>query len=80
MIPILVPLIASSFRKADELADAMDSRCFIGAKNRSRMRKLRFSWRDPLALALFAIEFIVVLWLKYNFFPFVDLTALGWIV
>ena len=80
MIPILVPLIASSFRKADELADAMDSRCFVGAKNRTRMRKLRFTWRDPIALILFAAEFTVILWLKFNFFPFVDLSAVGWIV
>lgn len=80
MIPILIPLLTSSIRRAEELANAMDSRCFKDAKNRSRMNKLRFTWFDPIALVLFCVLFFAILWLKFNFLPFVDLTALGWIV
>ncbi len=80
MVPILIPLIFSSMRRADELADAMDSRCYRGAKGRTRLKQLRFSWRDPLLFLLFAAQFLLILWIKYNFLPFVDLTALGWIV
>lgn len=41
MIPVLIPLFVSSFRRADDLADAMDSRCYRGAKGRTRMKKLK---------------------------------------
>lgn len=80
MIPVLIPLLCSSFRRADELAFAMDSRCYKGAKGRTRMKKLKMSWRDPLFIVLFVIQFFIILWLKYNFLPFIDLTALGWII
>lgn len=80
MLPILIPLLCSSFRRADELAYAMDSRCYKGSKDRTRMKKLTFSWRDPIAFVLFLVVSFLVLWLKYNFLPFVDLTALGWIL
>ena len=80
MIPILIPLLTSSIRRAEELANAMDSRCFKDAKNRSRMNKLKFSILDPIFFVGFCVLFFVVLWLKYNFLPFVDLTTLGWII
>lgn len=54
LIPILIPLLISSFRRADELADAMDSRCYAGSKNRTRYKKLRFTWRDLLGLIAIA--------------------------
>lgn len=80
MIPILIPLLTSSIRRAEELANAMDSRCFKDAKNRSRMKKLKFGWFDPIAFLLFCAMFFVILWIKFNFLPFIDLTSLGWIV
>lgn len=80
MIPILIPLLTSSIRRAEELANAMDSRCFKDAKNRSRMNKLKFSVLDPIFFVGFCALFFVVLWLKYNFLPFVDLTTLGWLI
>ena len=73
MIPVLIPLLCSSFRRADELAFAMDSRCYKGAKGRTRMKKLKMSWRDPLFIVLFVIQFFIILWLKYNFLPFMIL-------
>ncbi len=54
IIPILIPLLLSAFRRAEELGDAMDARCYMGDKNRTKYKKLRFSWRDPLAFLLVA--------------------------
>jgi energy-coupling factor transport system permease protein len=52
LIPILVPLFVSSFRRADELAVAMESRCYHGGDGRTRMKQLRFAWRDLRAFLL----------------------------
>ncbi len=49
MIPLLVPLFISAFRRADDLAVAMDSRCYHGGKNRTRMKQMVFTYRDALA-------------------------------
>ena len=49
MIPMLVPLLLSAFRRADELADAMDARCYTGGNKRTKYKKLRFGWRDLVA-------------------------------
>lgn len=52
MIPVLVPLFVSAFRRADELAMAMESRCYHGGEGRTRMRELRFHARDLWASLL----------------------------
>ena len=52
MIPVLVPLFVSAFRRADELAMAMESRCYHGGEGRTRMRELRFHARDLIATLL----------------------------
>lgn len=46
LIPVLIPLLISSFRRADELADAMDSRCYAGSKNRTKYKKPKLTFRD----------------------------------
>lgn len=46
LIPILIPLLISSFRRADELGDAMDARCYSGSKKRTKYKKMRLTWRD----------------------------------
>lgn len=46
LIPILIPLLISSVRRAYELAEAMECRCYNGAGGRTRMKKLKFSYRD----------------------------------
>lgn len=66
MLPVLIPLFVSSFRRADDLADAMDSRCYKGAKGRTRMRVLKFHFRDFLFLFIMAALFTVILFLRYN--------------
>ncbi len=46
VLPILIPLLISAFRRADELGEAMDARCYSGSKVRTKYKKLTFSWRD----------------------------------
>ena len=52
LVPILIPLLISAFRRADELGDAMDARCYAGSKNRTKYKKLRLTWRDFVAAVL----------------------------
>ena len=54
LIPVLIPLLISSFRHADDLADAMDARCYSGSKNRTKFKKLRLSYRDLLGTLVVA--------------------------
>lgn len=49
LIPILIPLFISSFRRAFELATAMDCRCYSGGKGRTRLNVLKYKFRDILA-------------------------------
>ncbi|MDR3310680.1 MAG: energy-coupling factor transporter transmembrane protein EcfT [Oscillospiraceae bacterium] len=51
LLPILVPLFVSAFRRADELAEAMESRCYRGGEGRTRMKTLVMRPRDWVALA-----------------------------
>lgn len=68
MIPVLVPLLVSSFRRADDLAYAMDSRCYRGAKGRTRMKVMKLGWRDLVGLVLICIAFFGVLMFVYDYF------------
>ncbi len=52
LIPVLIPLLISSFRRADELADAMDARCYSGSKNRTKYKKMTLSWRDLIGILI----------------------------
>ena len=52
LVPILIPLLISSFRRADELGDAMDARCYSGAKGRTKYKKMRLTYRDLIGFAL----------------------------
>ncbi len=54
LIPVLIPLLISSFRRADELADAMDARCYSGSKKRTRFRKMIPTWRDLVGTVIVA--------------------------
>ena len=49
MVPLLVPLFVSAFRRADDLAMAMEARCYVGGKGRTKMKPLRYAARDRLA-------------------------------
>ncbi|NCB62745.1 MAG: energy-coupling factor transporter transmembrane protein EcfT [Clostridia bacterium] len=51
LVPLLVPLFISAFRRADELAIAMECRCYHGGEGRTRLRQLKFEARDYVTLA-----------------------------
>lgn len=77
MIPVLIPLFVSSFRRADDLADAMDSRCYRGAKGRTRMKKLKAKLSDFLVLLFWCVITVCVLFLNYNWLGWAFIAALG---
>ena len=54
LIPLLVPLFVSAFRRADELATAMECRCYHGGEGRTKLHVLHYAARDYLTLAFFA--------------------------
>jgi len=58
LIPLLVPLFLGAFRRADELAMAMEARCYRGGENRTRMKQLNFTALDTGAL-FFTVIFLV---------------------
>jgi energy-coupling factor transport system permease protein len=62
LIPILVPLFISSFRRADELAMAMEARCYRGGKGRTRMKQLKICKRDYVALFSITMLLIVAIY------------------
>lgn len=76
LLPVLIPLFVSSFRRADELADAMDSRCYRGAKGRTRMKVLKLRFRDFAASFVMLALFFVILVLRYNWFGWAFITVL----
>ena len=55
LIPILIPLFVSAFRRADDLATAMECRCYHGGKGRTRMTVLHYHVGDFVALTVFAV-------------------------
>ena len=62
MIPLLVPLFVSAFRRAGELAMAMEARCYHGGENRTRLRKLEITKNDYIAGgAVLALMLLIVL-------------------
>ena len=52
LVPILVPLFVSAFRRADELATAMECRCYHGGEGRTKMKQLHYRLRDVVTLLL----------------------------
>ena len=62
LVPLLVPLFISAFRRADELAVAMESRCYRGGQNRTRMKQLKIQPRDYQALAVTLIMVLLIVW------------------
>lgn len=65
LVPLLVPLFISAFRRADELAMAMESRCYRGGDNRTRMKVLKVQPRDYVALLFTLVLMIIVIWNSY---------------
>lgn len=64
-LPILIPLFVSSFRRAEDLALAMEARCYQGAEGRTKWRQLHFSFKD-LWLVVILILLGGVLWIFHQ--------------
>ncbi len=64
LIPVLVPLFVAAFRRADELATAMEARGYRGGQGRTRMKELSFTARDWTALAVLAVFLAVLIALR----------------
>jgi len=64
-IPVLVPLFVSAFRRADELATAMEARCYRGSAGRTRMRQLAFGRADFVVSAFTGLFFGAILILQF---------------
>ena len=60
LVPILVPLFISAFRRADDLAVAMECRCYRGGENRTKLKQLKLGGTDFAAFAVSAAAFAVV--------------------
>ena len=65
MLPVLIPLFVSAFRRADELADALDSRCYNASPKRTKMKVLKYEWRDLVGLLIVVALFVAILLDKY---------------
>ena len=69
MIPILVPLFVSAFRRANDLAMAMEARCYRGGEGRTKMKPLVYYSRDRVAYLVTAVYLAVIIVLG-RFVPF----------
>ena len=60
LVPILIPLFISAFRRADELAMAMECRCYHGGEGRTRLKQLKFTGEDFKCLAVIAVALVAI--------------------
>lgn len=65
MVPILIPLFISAFRRADELATAMECRCYQGGENRTRLKELRLTYVDLGGTVVFLLLVTLVILLNF---------------
>lgn len=61
MVPLLVPLFISAFRRATDLAMAMEARCYHGGEGRTKMKPLKYAGRDYAAYAVYAVYMGLIL-------------------
>ncbi|NGQ97216.1 energy-coupling factor transporter transmembrane protein EcfT [Brevibacillus sp. SYP-B805] len=62
IIPVVIPLFISAFRRAEELALAMEARGYRGGEGRTRLRQLAFSWRDGVLAGLAVVMVLLLGW------------------
>ena len=73
LVPLLIPLIVSSFKRAEELATAMECRCYRGDKNRTKLVKLQMKARDYIGIFITVVaiaSIVLISILPYNFSSF----------
>ena len=61
LVPVLIPLFVSAFKRANELALAMECRCYRGGEGRTRMKQLEFGARDIVATVVMAVMFTLII-------------------
>lgn len=64
MVPLLVPLFVSAFRRATDLAMAMEARCYRGGEGRTKMKPLKYAKRDRMVYGAYLVYFAAAIVLK----------------
>ena len=67
IVPILIPLFVSSFRRANELADAMECRCYRGGQGRTKMKVMHLTSVDYFALVFVTVYFAAIIVSRFYF-------------
>ncbi|MBR3764978.1 MAG: energy-coupling factor transporter transmembrane protein EcfT [Clostridia bacterium] len=78
MVPLLVPLFVSAFRRAGDLAMAMESRCYHGGENRTRLRVLKITKNDWIAVGS-TLALIALIVLESRLVPDIVTLVQGWL-
>src|SRR5699024_12755244 len=65
MIPLLVPLFINAFRRADDLAVAMEARCYRGGDDKTRLNELKYEKRDKVAYIVMILLFAIIIATRY---------------
>lgn len=65
LIPVLVPLFVSAFQRANELAMAMEARCYQGGEGRTRLKELKYEKRDAFAYMLVVVAMACIFFTRY---------------
>ena len=65
MLPVLIPLFVSAFRRADELADALDARCYNASNKRTKMKVFKLKITDVISFLVFAALIVLIFLDKY---------------
>jgi energy-coupling factor transport system permease protein len=66
LLPILIPLFISSFRRADELALAMEARCYHGGEGRTRMHELSYGKPDGVTAVIMVLLFVALAYMRWG--------------
>lgn len=79
LVPVLVPLFVSAFKRSSELSDAMESRCYNGGKGKTRMKMMHFKVSDIVIMLIAAALMFFILVCVYNWWNWgwVDFMQLG---
>ena len=80
LLPVLIPLFVNSFRRADELAFAMDARCYNATENRTKMKVMKIGVADIVGSLFIAAYFVAVLLDRYYFNGAMDSLIFGGLV
>ena len=64
VVPLLIPLFVSAFKRAEDLAVAMEVRGYRGGEGRTRYRQLKWDWRDSLVIVTLGILALLLWWLR----------------